>query len=121
MPPLCRVCQMPCVFPRLDDNSIRILEHEGRRHAFCSAPCELFFHQDPGRYLGYKTFWELWHGHGLDEYIVKCGLLRADGKTLIGQPHNSDDPKMMWTLEHIKALDHEIRDPLQNPDSIYLP
>jgi hypothetical protein len=120
MPPLCRVCQMPCVFPRLDDNSIRILEHEGRRHAFCSAPCELIFHQDPGRYLGYKTFWELWHGHGLDEYIVKCGLLRADGKTLIGQPHNSDDPKMMWTLEHIKALDHEIKDPLQNPDSIYL-
>ncbi len=59
-------------------------------------------------------------GHGLDEYIVKQGLLRGDGRTLLPQPHNSDDPKMMWTLDDIKALDVEIKDPLSNPDSIYV-
>jgi hypothetical protein len=120
MPPVCRVCQLPCILPRLDINDIRIKEYQGRRHAFCSAPCERFFDQEPGRYLGFKTFWELWDGYGLDEFIVKQGLLRPDGKTLIAQPHCSDDPKMMWTLDDIKALGHEIKDPLQNPDSIYL-
>jgi YHS domain-containing protein len=120
MPPLCRVCQMPCIFPRVDVNTIRIREHAGRRHAFCSQPCERIFDEDPGRYLGYRTFWEIWDGHGLDEYIVKQGLLRADGKTLLPQPHNSDDPRMMWTLDDITALDVEIRDPLTNPESIYV-
>jgi len=120
MPPVCRVCQMPCILPRLDVNELRIKEYAGRRHAFCSAPCEQIFDEDPSRYLGFKTFWELWHGHGLDEYIVKQGLLRHDGKTLVAQPHCSDDPRMMWTLDDIKALDYEIKDPLQNPDSMYL-
>jgi Methane/Phenol/Toluene Hydroxylase len=120
LPPICRVCQMVCVLPRLDINDIRIREHEGRRHAFCSAPCERIFDEDPGRYLGFKTFWELWDGCGLDEFIVKQGLLRADGKTLIGQPHNSDDPKLMWTIDDIRALEYEIKDPLQNPDSTFI-
>ncbi|MDB5066861.1 MAG: hypothetical protein JWM18_3295 [Chloroflexi bacterium] len=120
MPPLCRVCQMPCIFPRIDVNTIRIREHADRRHAFCSQPCERIFDEDPGRYLGYRTFWEIWDGHGLDEYIVKQGLLRADGRTLLPQPHNSDDPRMMWTLDDITALDVEIRDPLNNPESIYV-
>ncbi|HEY2706186.1 MAG TPA: monooxygenase [Candidatus Dormibacteraeota bacterium] len=120
MPPVCRVCQLPCILPRLDINDLRIREHAGRRHAFCSAPCERFFDQEPLRYLGYRSFWEIWDGTGLDEYIVKQGMLRADGKTLIPQPHLSDDPRMMWTLDDIRALDYEIRDPLQNPDSIYL-
>jgi hypothetical protein len=120
MPPTCRVCQMPCILPRLDLNQLVIKEYLGRRHAFCSPPCERIFDHDPARYLGYQTFWEIWDGHGLDEYIVKAGLLRADGKTLVAQPHCSDDPKMMWTLDDIRALEYEIKDPLQNPDSIYL-
>jgi len=45
---------------------------------------------------------------------VKNGLLRADGKTLLAQPHLSDDPKMLWTIDDIRALDHEIRDPLKD-------
>jgi hypothetical protein len=120
MPPLCRVCQMPCIFPRLDINQIRIREHAGRRHAFCSEPCEFIFNEDPGRYLGYKTFWELFDGWGLDEYIVKNGLLRGDGKTLMAQPHLSDDPKMLWTIDDIKALQYEIRDPLKDAECEYV-
>jgi len=120
LPPICRVCQMPCVLPRLDVNDIRIKEHAGRRQAFCSAPCERIFDEDPARYLGFKTFWEIWDGCGLDEFIIRQGLLRADGKTLIGQPHGSDDPKMMWTIDDIRALEYEIKDPLQNPDSTFV-
>jgi hypothetical protein len=120
MPPLCRVCQMPCIFPRPDISSARIREHEGKRHAFCSGPCEFIFWEDPGRYTGYKTFWELFDGWDLSEYIVKNGLLRADGRTLIGQPHLSDDPRMMWTIDDIKALNVEIRDPLAEADSIWI-
>ena len=121
LPPLCRVCQMPCVMPRLDINQIRIKEHLGRRHAFCSAPCERFFDQEPQRYLGFKTFWEIWDGCGLDEFIVKQGLLRADGRTLVAQPHHDDDdPKRMWTIDDIRALDYEIKDPLQNAESTFI-
>jgi hypothetical protein len=51
---------------------------------------------------------------------VKNGLLRGDGKTLIGQPHLSDDPKMMWTIDDIKALNYEIKDPLNSADSVWI-
>jgi hypothetical protein len=98
MPPLCRVCQMPCIFPRPD----------------------ISFNEDPGRYTAYKTFWELFHGWDLSEYIERNGLLRADGKTLIGQPHLSDDPSKMWTLADIKAMNVEIKDPLLEADSIWI-
>jgi YHS domain-containing protein len=111
---------MPCIFPRLDINTIRIREYGGRRHAFCSEPCEFIFNEDPGRYLGYRTFWELYDGWGLDEYIVKSGILRADGKTLMAQPHLSDDPKMQWTIDDIKALQYEIKDPLKSLDCEYV-
>ena len=116
MPPLCRVCHLPCVFPRLDTSSVRFKEYEGRKHAFCSAPCEQIFDEDPGRYLGYKTFWEIWHGCGLDEYLIEQDLLRPDGKTLVGQPHCSDDPRMMWTIDDIRALGIEIKDPMQSSE-----
>jgi len=120
MPPLCRVCQMPTIFPRPDISTARIREHEGKRHAFCSGPCEFIFNEDPGRYTAYKTFWELFDGWGLDEYISKNGLLRADGKTLIGQPHIDDDPAKMWTIDDIKALNVEIKDPLKSAESIWV-
>jgi hypothetical protein len=111
MPPLCRVCQMPCVFPRVDVSAARIREHEGKRQAFCSAACEFIFLEDPQRYLAYKTFYEMYDGYDLAQYVVENGLLRADGKTLIGQP--TLDGERMWTIDDIRALKLEIRDPLK--------
>jgi hypothetical protein len=112
MPPLCRVCQMPTIFPRIDISTGRIKEYAGKKHAFCSDACDFIFHEDPQRYLGYDTWYELFDGYSLDEYIVKNGLLRADGKTLIAQP--SLDPQKMWTIDDIKALNYEIKNPLND-------
>lgn len=71
LPPLCRVCQMPCVFPRLDISTCRTREFAGKRHAFCSAACEMFFDQEPQRYLGYTSFYELFDGYDLADFISK--------------------------------------------------
>ena len=113
LPPLCRVCQMPCIFPRPDVSDMRIREHEGRRHAFCSRWCEFHFVEQPQRYLGYRTFYELYDGYDLADWIVENGLLRADGKTLIAQPWL--DTERMWTIDDIRRLRYEIRDPMREP------
>lgn len=110
MPPLCRVCQMPTIFPRIDISTARIKSYGGKRHAFCSDACEFIFDEDPQRYLGYRTWYEIFDGYSLDEYVVKNGLLRADGKTLIAQP--SLDWDKMWTIDDIRALNYEIKNPL---------
>jgi hypothetical protein len=110
LPPLCRVCQLPCVFPRPDANEARRVEFAGRAHAFCSAACEEIFQEEPQRYLGYRTWYELFDGCDLAEYVAENGLLRADGKTLIGQPWLNTE--RMWTIDEIRSLGVEIRNPL---------
>ena len=111
LPPLCRVCQMPCVLPRIDAPHLRVREHGGRQHALCSDACEAIFFEDPQRYLGYQTFYELYDGWSLAEYVRRHGLLRADGKTLLAQPWLDRD--RMWTIDDIDGIDFEIRDPLR--------
>lgn len=115
LPPLCRVCQMPTIFPRIDITTARIKEFGGMRHAFCSDACEFIFDEDPQRYLGYKTFYELYEGYSLEDYIIETGSLRADGKTLLAQP-SLDDTKL-WTLNDIRALNYEIKNPLNDVNS----
>jgi hypothetical protein len=110
LPPLCRVCQMPTIFPRIDISTARVRIHEGTRHAFCSDACEFIFNEDPQRYLAYKTFYELYEGYSLEEFIRENGLLRADGKTLMAQP--SLDDERMWTIDDVAALNYEIKNPL---------
>src|SRR5215470_9340189 len=68
-PALCRVCQMPCVFPTYENNARRVTIYQGKKHAFCSAACEYIFHEDPQRYLGYPTLYELYQGKSLGEFI----------------------------------------------------
>jgi hypothetical protein len=53
----------------------------------------------------------LWDGVGLEEFIVKNGLLRADGKTLMAQPHVESE--RMWTIDDIRRLDFEFQNPLK--------
>jgi methane monooxygenase component A alpha chain/propane monooxygenase large subunit len=42
--------------------------------------------------------------------IIELGLVREDGKTLIGQP--SIDSDRMWTIDDIRRLGYEVKDPL---------
>lgn len=110
LPPLCRVCHMPAVFPRPDIATMRVRLIDGKKHPFCSAACEFIFREEPQRYLGSPTLFEEFDGWGLADFIEQNGFLRADGKTLIGQPHLKDE--RMWTINEIRALKYEIKDPL---------
>jgi hypothetical protein len=113
-PPLCKTCMMPCVFPHPGINSVIVVPHDGKMIAFCSEPCQEIFNQNPARYLSMRAFDDIFHGVGLDEYIIKNDLLRADGKTLVAQPHVRDDLPM-WTIDDIRRCNVEILDPLQVP------
>lgn len=115
VPPVCQVCQMPCVFPRIDISDARAMEYAGKLRAFCSGECERIFNEDPQRYLGYKTMWELYDGYSLDEYIVENKLVRADGKTLLAQP--SLDWEKMWTVDDIRKWEYEIKDPMRSREA----
>lgn len=110
IPPLCRVCVTPCVLPRLDLAQVQVEEYGGRNHAFCSAICRRAFYAAPERYLQYQNFGERFHGWDLADAIVEMGLLREDGKTLIGQPHFSTE--RMWTIDDIRRVGWELRYPL---------
>ena len=111
LPPLCRVCHMPCVLPRLDASGGRVVQKDDAHHAFCSVQCEAVYDLTPARYNQHKTWYELFDGMSLSEVIEKCGYLRSDGKTLIGQPHL--DEERMWTIDDIRRYDFEIVDPLR--------
>ena len=84
--------------------------YQGKKHAFCSAACEYIFHEDPQRYLGYPTLYELYQGKSLGEFLRSNNMLRADGKTLMGGPSVS---LPAWTIDDIDALGVEIKDPLE--------
>lgn len=112
VPPLCRVCQMPCMFPRYDQSTVRIRESDGRKHAFCSDGCEHIFALEPHRYAKAHTWFEQYDGYELSHYVKECGLIRADGKTLVGQPSLRWDK--MWTVDDIHATRIEIHDPLKD-------
>jgi hypothetical protein len=121
VPPLCRVCHMPVILPRPDlaDNRL-VRDASGRKHALCSEPCETLFREAPWRYQC-ATWLELYDGMDLAEYIERVGLLRSDGKTLVGQPHLQTDEKHLWTIDDIRRMSIEIRDPLRDVDASTLP
>ncbi|MGE0680418.1 MAG: aromatic/alkene/methane monooxygenase hydroxylase/oxygenase subunit alpha [Candidatus Binatia bacterium] len=111
LPPLCQVCQMPCVFPRPDISWARVVEKAGKKRAFCSEPCEWMFDLEPQRYLGHQSWYERFDGWDLADVITELGYIRPDGKTLIAQPHLNSDK--MWTIDDIRRLKFEIKDPLR--------
>jgi len=112
LPLMCRVCHMPapeCPGSSLDPRVVR--DAAGRRHAFCSSVCESFFIAEPHRYTA-PTWNELNDGVELSEYVLREGLVRADGVTLVPQPQLSIDEARLWSVGDIKQLGVEIRDPL---------
>jgi len=115
LPPLCRVCQMLCIYPRMDNAHLAIKSYHGKAHAFCSSACEELFAVNPERYLGYETWYEKYDGYDLAEYIVKNDLLRYDGKTLLAQPSLNEN--RMWTIDDIRRLHYEIKDPLRGVEA----
>lgn len=112
LPPTCQVCQLPCTMPRLDANAMRLVETYGKTVAVCSEGCEWIFNTWPDAYRHRASLWERYHGRDLADMITDLGLLRADGKTLIGQPLLNMD--RMWTIDDIRRIGYEVRDPMQS-------
>jgi hypothetical protein len=110
LPPLCRVCLLPCVLPRIDISEVFVEYYEGRNHAFCSDICRTIFHKNPKNYSDYVNFGEKFNGWDLADVIVELDLIRPDGKTLIGQPHLNLEK--MWTIDDIRRIGWEIKYPL---------
>jgi methane monooxygenase component A alpha chain/propane monooxygenase large subunit len=100
------------VFPRPDNNSVRIVEKAGKKRAFCSEPCEWIFDLEPQRYLGFQSWFERFDGWDLADVVTELGYIRPDGKTLMAQPHLNTEN--MWTIDDIRRLKYTIRDPLRN-------
>jgi methane monooxygenase component A alpha chain len=120
-PPLCRVCHMPASLPRPDLSPPRLFRDlEGRKHAFCSQPCEMEYRGSGWRYRA-LTWWEIYDGTDLAEYVERAGLLRADGRTLIAQPHLRTDARWLWTIDDLRRAAVEIRDPLREVPAADLP
>ena len=112
LPPFCQVCQLPCVLPRLDQNEFRLVEHDGRRFGVCSEMCAWIFERWPLAYCARTSFWEPFHGMDMADVIVAAGLLRPDGRTLIGQP-TLDRDQRLWTIDDIRRIGYTVKDPLQ--------
>ena len=112
LPPLCNCCHMPCALPRPDIATLRVRMINDRKLAFCSEACEHIFREEPHRYLGNPTLFEEFDGVDMADFIEHGGFLRADGKTLIAQPTLKWDKP--WTIDDIRALKIELRDPLRD-------
>jgi toluene monooxygenase system protein A len=50
----CNLCQLVLCAGTPAHNSARIVDRDGRRHIFCSAPCQWIFEQDPARYGAHR-------------------------------------------------------------------
>jgi propane 2-monooxygenase large subunit len=104
-PPSCWTCMVPGV---LEDEMCH-REVDGRTRFYCSKECMWLDESNPGRYLGDRNFFDRYHGWELSEVIRDLGFVRADGKTLMGQPHLEDEGR--WTLDDIKAVGVEVKSP----------
>ena len=114
-PPFCWTCQGLCVseadrrhriVPRADG----IDSHpEPHTRFYCSPECMWMDESNPGRYTGDRNYFDRYHGWEASEVIRDLGFVRADGETLIAQPHLRDEPR--WTLSDIRKHDLHLVSP----------
>lgn len=110
LPPFCQICQLPCVLPHPGANAVRLVSLPEGTFATCSDGCEEVLRETPLRYSGRRQFWAKYHGWDLADVILDLGYVRPDGKTLMGQP--ALDLPRLWTLDDIRAIGYEVKDPL---------
>ena len=101
-PPFCWTCQGLCVSE--DDRRHRVVPGpnangtpDPRTRFYCSQECEWMDESNPGRYTGDRNYLDRYHGWEASDVIRDIGFVRADGETLIGQPHLNDERR--WTLD----------------------
>ena len=104
-PPFCWTCQLNCTSE--EDRRHRIVGE--RTRFYCSKECLWLDESNPGRYVGDRNFFDRFHGCELSEMVQQLGFIRADGKTLIGQPHLNEERR--WTLDDLRAYDFTVVSP----------
>lgn len=115
-PPMCWTCMMPSVFE--EDMVHRVVDDKTR--FYCSKECCWLDESNPGRYQGDRNYFDRYHGWGLADVIRELGFVRADGRTLMAQPHLREDKR--WTLDDIEATGAKITSPnIAYADTVGLP
>jgi methane monooxygenase component A alpha chain len=110
IPANCQTCGHACYLPDPFNASARYAEIGGRQLAFCSEYCEFGYRVAPHRFPN-DNWYTTYNGWPLSRVILEMGLVRNDGKTLLGQPHLRAD--RLWTLDDIKSSDVVIQDPVR--------
>jgi methane monooxygenase component A alpha chain/propane monooxygenase large subunit len=110
LPPFCQVCRLPCAMPHPGANEFQLIEVDGQQWPVCSEGCAWMMSTWPGAYKRGRQLWANYHGWDLADVIVDLGLIRPDGKTLMGQP--SLDLERLWTIDDIRRIGYEVKDPL---------
>ena len=105
MPASCWTCMDFCV----DEHDRQHGVVDGRTRFYCSPECKWMDETNPERYTGDRNFFDRYDGWEASEVVRDLGFVRADGTTLMGQPHLEDDRR--WTLEDLKAHGIVIRSP----------
>ena len=95
---------------RLDRNQFRLVEWQGSTYAACSEGCEWISRTWAQAHAGRRQFWARYHGWDLADVILDLGYVRPDGRTPIGQP--ALDLDRLWTVDDIRAVGYEVKDPL---------
>jgi hypothetical protein len=109
-PPFCWSCMMPCTLEQdMCHRAAAGPDGVDRTRFYCSPECRWLDESNPGRYTGDRNYFDRYHGKALSEVIVELNLIRADGKTLVGQPHL--DGSRRWTIDDIRRCDIEITSP----------
>jgi hypothetical protein len=103
--PSCWTCQDFCV----DQTDRRHRVVDNRTRFYCSPECLWLDESNPGRYTGDRNFFDRYHGWEVSEIVRDLGFVRADGKTVIGQPHLESTRR--WTLEDIRRQNIIIHSP----------
>ena len=103
--PMCWTCLMGCAIE--EDMCHRVVDE--RTRFYCSKECMWLDESNPGRYQGDRNFFDRYHGWEMSEVVQDLGFVRADGKTLLGQPHLDDEGR--WTLDDIRSMQFEIESP----------
>ena len=94
-----------------DKPETRIFDYQGSRIAVCSEGCEWVFKNWPAAYGGRKRSGACTTA-GTSPRHRQARTTPGSGRTLVGQP--GIGLKRMWTIDDIRRLNYEVKDPLQS-------
>jgi methane monooxygenase component A alpha chain len=105
-----RVSQVPfCPSLAKGAGSLRVHELNGKKHSFTDNWGERMFLSEPERYEC-QNILEQYEGREISEVVLEGMGVRADGKTLISQPHVNGEN--LWTIDDLKRANCVFVDPV---------